>query len=145
MLLLNKYCDFGFNLSQDSNSSYDFVSYDNDPAPESSIFYKDAHGTKCAGVIAMSRDNGVCGVGVAHEAKVAGLRLITIHGVTDIQEARALSHSNDKIDIYSNSWGPSDRGFVVEGPRTLAKFALKNGAKTVNYDFMQTTICLWQL
>ena len=120
-----------FNLSQDSNSSYDFVSHDNDPTPASSFFYADAHGTKCAGVIAMSKDNGICGVGVAYEAKVAGLRLITIQGVTDIQEAKALSYSNDKIDIYSNSWGPSDGGFAVEGPRTLAKHALENGARMV--------------
>lgn len=108
------------------------MNHDNDPSPQSSFFYSDAHGTKCAGVIAMSKDNGICGVGVAYEAKVAGLRLITSRGVTDIQETKALSHASDKIDIYSNSWGPSDGGFTVEGPRTLAKQALENGAKLVS-------------
>ena len=32
-----------------------------------------SHGTRCAGEIAAARDNGVCGVGVAYDSKVAGL------------------------------------------------------------------------
>ena len=31
-----------------------------------------SHGTRCAGEIAAKRDNGVCGVGVAYDSKIAG-------------------------------------------------------------------------
>ena len=48
-------------------------------------------------------------------------------GVTDMEEAAALSHARDVIDIYSNSWGPPDTGFHVKGPRTLTKQVLKDG------------------
>lgn len=31
-----------------------------------------SHGTRCAGEVAAARDNGICGVGVAYDSKVAG-------------------------------------------------------------------------
>lgn len=48
---------------------------DNDPdvTPGFSQGVRDAHGTSCAGEIAMAKDNGVCGVGVAYGARIAGL------------------------------------------------------------------------
>ena len=58
---------------QDDNSSYDFVNYDNDPSPYYQSPYFDSHGTECAGVVSMSKSNGLCGVGVAYDAKVAGI------------------------------------------------------------------------
>ena len=38
--------------------------------------------------------------------------------MTDIQEASALGHMNDIIDIYSNSWGPPDRGILTRATGT---------------------------
>jgi len=35
------------------------------------------------------------------------------------------------IDIYSNSWGPGDMGWEVEGPGLLTSRALKLGIKQV--------------
>ena len=32
-----------------------------------------SHGTRCAGEIASKRDNGICGVGVAYDSKIAGI------------------------------------------------------------------------
>ena len=32
-----------------------------------------SHGTRCAGEVSAARDNGICGVGVAYDSKVAGL------------------------------------------------------------------------
>ena len=61
-----------------------------------------------------------------------GLRLITNLGTTDVQEAKALNYKFNDIDIYSNSWGPQDSGFSVEGPQYLTKMALKNGAQKVS-------------
>ena len=50
---------------------------------------------------------------------------------TDDLECKALSHKKDLIDIYSNSWGPDDRGFAVAGPGPLTRDALKKGAEEV--------------
>ena len=61
-----------------------------------------------------------------------GLRLLSLsEAAMDMQEASALSHAMDTVDIYSNSWGPSDKGTVVEGPRTMVQIALKNGTSRV--------------
>ena len=55
-----------------------------------------------------------------------GLRLLPLSGeAMDMQEANALLHAMDIVDIYSSSWGPSDKGTVVEGPRTMGQIALK--------------------
>ena len=45
-------------------------------------------------------------------------------GNSDQDEANALSHMNNDIDIYSNSWGPSDNGNTLgsAGPLMLAAF-----------------------
>ena len=50
---------------------------------------------------------------------------------TDLDEAQSLSHANDIIDIYSNSWGPCDNG-CVDGAGKLTQMALKNGVETVS-------------
>ena len=46
-------------------------------------------------------------------------------------EARALSHDDDIIDIYSNSWGPPDFGFYVLGPGTMAERTFMEGVRKV--------------
>ena len=51
-------------------------------------------------------------------------------------EATALGHRDDVIDVYSNSWGPEDYGYVVSGPNTLAARTLAAGTQEVsNYLF----------
>ena len=35
------------------------------------------------------------------------------------------------IDVYSNSWGPGDMGFEVEGPGPKLKKVLENGTRVV--------------
>lgn len=47
----------------------DLVYRVNDPTPFDSDH---AHGTKCAGIIGMERNNGICGVGIAPEATIGG-------------------------------------------------------------------------
>ena len=51
--------------------------------------------------------------------------------VSDSLEAEAISFNRDYIDIYSASWGPSDDGSTMEGPRHLALGALVDGVKKV--------------
>ena len=58
---------------QDHRGSYDFVDNDHDVTPGYSHGERDNHGTSCAGEIAMAKDNNICGVGVAYEARVAGI------------------------------------------------------------------------
>ena len=46
-------------------------------------------------------------------------------------EAIALGHSSQEIDIYSNSWGPTDNGALVDGPGPLTRDVLTAGIKKV--------------
>ena len=80
-------------------------------------------------MIAAVGNNNLGLAGVAFDSKLVGLRLI---GGTagDAQEGGALSHSNQVIHIYNNSWGPNDDGLVKGGAGTLALAALQNGVNT---------------
>ena len=58
-----------------------------------------------------------------------GIRLFKDEMATDMKEAKALMFNRDYIDIYSNSWGPDDRGFLVKGPGRATQGTLEEGAK----------------
>uniref|UniRef100_A0A4W3JT29 PC3-like endoprotease variant B n=1 Tax=Callorhinchus milii TaxID=7868 RepID=A0A4W3JT29_CALMI len=88
------------------------------------------HGTKCAGEVAMQANNSFCGVGIAFNARIGGIRILD-GKVTDALEAAALSYNNNYIDIYTCCWGPNDNGMVFDGPRNLTTKALKEGAEKV--------------
>ncbi|XP_021936626.1 neuroendocrine convertase 1-like isoform X4 [Zootermopsis nevadensis] len=110
----------------DSEISYDVNDGDSDPTPRYDEALTNAHGTRCAGEIAMSANNRKCGVGVAFNAKIGGIRLLD-GMVNDRVEGTALGHAYDKVDIYSASWGPNDDGKTVEGPGRLAQEAIERG------------------
>ena len=57
---------------QDPDISYDVNDDDYDPTPRYDETLTNAHGTRCAGEIAMSANNLKCGVGVAFNAKIGG-------------------------------------------------------------------------
>ena len=82
--------------------SYDFNDHTKLPTPRLSDDY---HGTRCAGQIAAVRNNDVCGVGVAYNSRVSGIRMLSAQ-VTSADEATALNYRYDMNDIYSCSWGP---------------------------------------
>ena len=98
---------------------YDYCDNDGDPSPS----YYDGHGTSAAGVAAAVGNNTIGVSGAAPRAGLAGLLLIAC-STTDTRESNTLTHENQNIDIYSNSWGPSDNGRTVEapGPLMLAAF-----------------------
>ena len=98
---------------------YDYCNNDGDPTPS----YYDGHGTSAAGVAAAAGNNTIGVSGAAPRAGLAGLLLIAC-STTDVRESNSLSHERQNIDIYSNSWGPSDNGKTVEapGPLMLAAF-----------------------
>jgi len=58
--------------------------------------------------------------------------LITDIKSTDATESLALLHKIEVIDIYSNSWGPGDMGWEVEGPGFLTSRTLELGIKQEN-------------
>eukprot|EP00111_Clytia_hemisphaerica_P007554 TCONS_00021941-protein len=111
----------------DPRASYDFVDYDNDPRPRDSD-PNNCHGTKCAGEVAAEAGNDICGVGVAFNSSIAGIRMLD-GNVTDTIEGSALSYKKDYIDIYSCAWGPKDDGKRFGRPGTLASKALELGVK----------------
>lgn len=87
-----------------------------------------SHGTRCAGEIAMLADNKKCGVGIAFNARIGGIKLLD-GVVTDLIEGMALGYAYDKVDIYSSSWGPNDNGNSLEKPGILAEDAIRRGIR----------------
>lgn len=103
----------------------DFIDDDNDPGPESPM---EDHGTAVAGCAVARGFNGIGVRGVASQAGLAGLRS-SIDFNNDAEIASALSHSNQAIAIYNNSWGPEDASEYLEGPGPLVEAALSNGVR----------------
>uniref|UniRef100_A0A8C4EPI0 Furin (paired basic amino acid cleaving enzyme) b n=1 Tax=Dicentrarchus labrax TaxID=13489 RepID=A0A8C4EPI0_DICLA len=110
----------------DPEASYDVNDGDADPQPRYTQRNENRHGTRCAGEVAAAANNGVCGVGVAYNAKIGGVRMLDGE-VTDVVEAHSLSLNPQHIHIYSASWGPEDDGKSLDGPAKLAKEAFLQG------------------
>uniref|UniRef100_A0A8C8ZD01 Neuroendocrine convertase 1 n=1 Tax=Prolemur simus TaxID=1328070 RepID=A0A8C8ZD01_PROSS len=117
----------------DPEASYDFNDNDHDPFPRYDPTNENKHGTRCAGEIAMQANNLKCGVGVAYNAKVGGIRMLD-GIVTDAIEASSIGFNPGHVDIYSASWGPNDDGKTVEGPGRLAQKAFEYGVKQTSAD-----------
>lgn len=109
----------------DPTGSRDFVDYHDDPTPSTAY----SHGTSVAGVMAAAADGVTCGVGVAFNANISGLRLPLNISQTDAQEAMALTYALQHNDIYNNSWGPLDtgKGGDMQAPGPLTQAALGRG------------------
>ncbi|KAG6814587.1 hypothetical protein H0H92_000116 [Tricholoma furcatifolium] len=106
----------------DAANSYDFNDHEPLPYPKTS---RDHHGTRCAGQIAAAK-NDACGVGIAHEAKIAGIRILS-KPISDVDEAAALNYGYQNISVYSCSWGPPDNGRAMGAPSYLIQKAVVNG------------------
>ncbi|KAI9065403.1 hypothetical protein FKP32DRAFT_1647634 [Trametes sanguinea] len=104
--------------------SYDYNDHTDLPTP---VLFDDHHGTRCAGQIAAVK-NDVCGVGIAYDSQVAGIRILS-GPISDIDEAAALNYDYQNTSIYSCSWGPPDDGRSMEGPGYLIKKAIVNGVQ----------------
>lgn len=72
--------------------------------------------------------NDVCGVGVAYNSKVAGIRILSAP-ISDADEAAALNYAYQLNDIYSCSWGPPDDGKSMDAPEGLILKAMVNGVQ----------------
>lgn len=51
--------------------------------------------------------------------------------MTDLIEANSMGHEPNKIHIYSASWGPTDDGKTVDGPRNATMRAIVKGVNEV--------------
>ncbi|GAB1605210.1 proprotein convertase subtilisin/kexin type 4-like isoform X1 [Argonauta hians] len=112
----------------DPNASSDMNDHDNDPSPRYDPTNENRHGTRCAGEVAMVANNNICGVGVAFNAKIGGIRMLD-GPITDSLEAQSLGFNHKYIDIYSSSWGPLDNGKTVEYPGVLTQKAMTKAIK----------------
>lgn len=92
--------------------SYDFLGNDANPSGG-------WHGTAVAGVMAAADDGAQCGVGMAYNAGISGLRMLG-NATTDAIEAASLGYHINDIHVYNSSWGPYDNGSILEGPGPLA-------------------------
>ncbi|XP_050441941.1 neuroendocrine convertase 1-like [Adelges cooleyi] len=107
--------------------SFNFINNDKDIAPTKNSYGEwRSHGTRCVGEIAMQPNNDECGVGTAFGASVGGIKFLDDQP-TDVRESNALKHRYDIVDIYSNSWGPSDNGYFMEHISDFAKESLSLG------------------
>ena len=64
-----------------------------------------------------------------------------VGSATDADEANTVGYKDYVIDVYSNSWGPSDFGFVVSGPGPLLQNTLATGAVAVR-KYSESQCCL---
>lgn len=85
---------------------------DSDPMPRDDGTGANRHGTRCAGEVAATAFNNICGLGIAYKAKVGGVRMLD-GSVNDAIEAKALGLNPNHVDIYSVAWGPDDYGATV--------------------------------
>jgi kexin len=104
-----------------AKGSYDFNDHTAEPRPRLS---DDHHGTRCAGEVAAGKNNA-CGVGVAYDSKVAGIRILS-GPISDEDEALAINYGLQDNDIYSCSWGPPDDGKSMDAPDLIIKKAMQN-------------------
>ncbi|CAF3726887.1 unnamed protein product [Rotaria socialis] len=109
-------------LSYDLN---DLNDTEHDPSPRT-YDSSNNHGTRCAGASSGKANNGICGVGVAYNSNIAGIRLLDGR-ITTLLEARALTLFAVNTSIKSASWGPTDDGTKMEAPGALVNAALDYG------------------
>lgn len=86
----------------------------------------DSHGSACASVIAGTPDDGFCGVGIAHGARVVVVRYLGVPS-NEADEAIALSRGCDAgVGVWSCSWGPNDYRPRIEGPGRVVREAMEH-------------------
>lgn len=64
-------------------------------------------------------------------SNVLGIRMLDQPYMTDLIEANSMGHEPHKIHIYSASWGPTDDGKTVDGPRNATMRAIVQGVNEV--------------
>jgi kexin len=109
-------------MFQWADGSYDYNDHVKLPTPRTP---EDRHGTRCAGEL-VSLKNNLCGVGIAWQARVSGVRILS-GPLTEVDEASAINYAYQENQIYSCSWGPSDNGAAMDGAPRIVSDAVYNG------------------
>jgi hypothetical protein len=65
-----------------------------------------------------------------------GIRMLDQPYMTDLIEANSMGHEPNLIDIYSASWGPTDDGKTVDGPRNATMRAIVRGVNEVSHFYL---------
>ena len=102
-------------------NSYNVKDDNNNPTPVNS---DDAHGTAVAGIIAMKKDNGIGGAGLAPDALIIGGNFLgsdasgNKYGTTDPEmyyllgistsTSQTIIAANNIADVFNNSWGTNE-------------------------------------
>jgi len=68
----------------DPQASIDLNDNDKDPSPRYDFTNSNKHGTRCAGTVAATANNTDCAVGIAHKAKIGGVRMMTAALLMDL-------------------------------------------------------------
>ena len=71
-----------------------------------------------------------------------GIRMLDQPYMTDLIEANSMGHEPNLIDIYSASWGPTDDGRTVDGPRNATMRAIVRGVNEVG--LLESLILSWR-
>lgn len=109
----------------DVESSFNYLNASSPPIP-TTRFDKYRHGTQMAGIIGMSANNKKCGIGIAFHSKIASIKILgPVMNVS--QHAKAHMHKPQKVDIYSESYGPYDNGKVTSRYQPLTIRAIRHG------------------
>lgn len=133
--------DSGFDLAHEDLAAnmrldlgLDPIGGDTNPAMEPPFDDVDEfHGTWVAGMAAAVAGNGLGVVGLAPDADIAPVRLITGRGVSPAQETAAMQHGvsavnpANRVSVSNNSWGPGPGSFIPV-PSAGMRAALENGA-----------------
>jgi len=86
------------------------------------------HGTAVAGLAAATADNGIGVRGVAPLTDLISVRLLGGF-ISDLDEANALGHYPQVVDVSNNSWGMPEDSAYLEGPGELLSAALSSGVE----------------
>lgn len=84
-----EYPKHGKNFSEDNDDPFD----------------KEGHGTRCAGIIAARRNNGIGVAGVAPKAKIMALKIFP-NAIDSVCAAAIYFAADHGARVLSNSWGP---------------------------------------
>ncbi len=116
-----------------ANAGFDYRDNDASPEPEGPEGTNekgepaaDSHGTAVAGVAAATGNNGIGVAGAAYGAGLVPIRLIGGNAGDD-QEAKAIAHRLDLVQVSNNSWGAEDDGKTIAAPGPLLAAALEAG------------------
>lgn len=106
----------------DDTRGWDFVSNDNDPAPNLAA---DFHGTAIAGVAAAVGNNGLGVAGAAFRAKYVPIRLLAGESPvlpSDLLISQAVSYKLQNIDVANHSYGVNSNLYQPLMPLTQAAY-----------------------